>query len=48
MRDKIGTIASDKDKEAASESLEVIEAEVVSEKPKKNGNGYVTGYKRNS
>lgn len=36
MRDKIGTIASDEDKEAASESLEVIEAEVVSEKPKKS------------
>lgn len=35
-RDKIGTIASDEDKEAASESLEVIEAEVVSEKPKKS------------
>ena len=34
VRDKIGTIASDEDKEAASESLEVIEAEVVSEKPK--------------
>ena len=31
-----GTIASDEDKEAASESLEVIEAEVVSEKPKKS------------
>ena len=30
------TIASDEDKEAASESLEVIEAEVVSEKPKKS------------
>lgn len=30
VRDKIGTIASDEDKEAASESLEVIEAEVVS------------------
>lgn len=36
VRDKIGTIASDEDKEAASESLEVIEAEVVSEKPKKS------------
>ena len=36
VRDTIGTIASDEDKEAASESLEVIEAEVVSEKPKKS------------
>lgn len=36
VRDKIGTIASDEDKEAAAESLEVIEAEVVSEKPKKS------------
>ena len=36
VRDKIGTIASDEDKEAASESLEVIEAEVLSEKPKKS------------
>lgn len=30
------TLTSDEDKEVASESLEVIEAEVVSEKPKKS------------
>ena len=45
------TLISDEDKEAASESLEVIEAEVISRKAKeiydKDGNGFVTSYKRN-
>ena len=36
VRTKIDTLTSDEDKEAASESLEVIEAEVISEKPKKS------------
>ena len=36
VRTKMDTLTSDEDKEAASESLEVIEAEVVSEKPKKS------------
>ena len=36
VRMKMGTLTSDEDKEAASESLEVIEAEVISEKPKKS------------
>ena len=36
VRTKMDTLTSDEDKEAASESLEVIEAEVISEKPKKS------------
>ena len=36
VRTKMDTLISDEDKEAASESLEVIEAEVISEKPKKS------------
>lgn len=36
VRKKMDTLASDEDKEAASESLEVIETEVISEKPKKS------------
>lgn len=36
VRTKMDTFTSDEDKEAASESLEVIEAEVTSEKPKKS------------
>ena len=36
IRTKMETLSSDEDKEAASESLEVIEAEVISEKPKKS------------
>lgn len=36
VRTKMDALTSDEDKEAASESLEVIEAEVVSEKPKKS------------
>lgn len=36
VRAKMDTLTSDEDKEAVSESLEVIEAEVISEKPKKS------------
>lgn len=36
VRTKMDTLTSDEDKEAVSESLEVIEAEVISEKPKKS------------
>lgn len=36
VRTKMDTLTSDEDKEVASESLEVIEAEVISEKPKKS------------
>lgn len=36
VRAKMDTLTSDEDKEAASEGLEVIEAEVISEKPKKS------------
>lgn len=36
VRTNMDTLTSDEDKEAASESLEVIEAEVISEKPKKS------------
>ena len=36
VRTKMDTLTSDEDKEAASESLEVIKAEVISEKPKKS------------
>lgn len=36
VRTKMDTLTSDEDKEAAAESLEVIEAEVISEKPKKS------------
>lgn len=36
VRTKMDTLTSDEDKETASESLEVIEAEVISEKPKKS------------
>lgn len=36
VRGKMDTLTSDEDKEAASDSLEVIEAEVISEKPKKS------------
>ncbi len=32
----MGTLTSEEDKEAVSESLEVIEAEVVAEKPKRS------------
>ena len=36
VRTKMDTLTSDEDKEATFESLEVIEAEVISEKPKKS------------
>ena len=36
VRTKMDTLVSDEDKETVSESLEVIEAEVVSERPKKS------------
>ena len=36
VRKEMDTLTSDEDKEAASESLEVIETEVISEKPKKS------------
>lgn len=36
VRTKLGTLTSEEDKETVSESLEVIEAEVAAEKPKKS------------
>ena len=36
VRTKMDTLVSDEDKETVSESLEVIEAEVISERPKKS------------